>query len=393
MNFRPPLASRLAPAPLAFFRATRLFLPLLTMSAATAAVASHEFFIGTYTKTTSRGIYAATLDATTGALSAPVLAAETVNPTFLALHPNGRVLYALRELAQAGGAISAHAIEPATGKLTPLNEQASGGASLTHLAIDATGRALVAVSYAAAYTVAFPLEADGRVSPPQPLLLHQGPPGPNPTRQDKPHAHSVTLSPDNRFAFVADLGLDRVFSYRLDSATATLTPNDPPFIPITPGAGPRHSKFSPDSRFYYVLDEIDGSVTVCAYDALRGTGTPIQHISTLPPGFKITDPDRAAEVRIHPNGKFLYASNRGHDSLTVFAIDPATGKLTTVEFAPCGGKAPRNFALTPDGAWLVCAHQDSDTLCSFRVDPATGQLTRIPGTIAVPMPVCVLFKN
>ena len=384
---------RFTAMPLAFLRLSRLFLPLLTMSAATAAVTSHEFFIGTNTSTTSRGIYAAKIDATTGALSSPALAAETVNPSFLAWHPNGRVLYSLRELPQASGAIAAYAVDPATRKLTLLNEQPSGGGSVTHLAIDATGRALVAVSYGAAYVVSFPLAADGRVGPPKPLIPHRGPAGPNLTRQDKPHPHSVTLSPDNRFAFVADLGLDRVFSYRLDPAAATLTPNDPPAISIQPGAGPRHTKFSANGRFFYVLDEIDGSVTVCAYDAQRGVGTPIQHISTVPPEFKITDPDRAAEVRIHPNGKFLYASNRGHDSLAVFAIDPATGKLTSVEYAPCGGKAPRNFALTPDGAWLVCAHQDSNTLCSFRVDPATGKLTRIPGAISVPMPICVLFAN
>ncbi len=369
--------------------------PALPMSAAPAS--AHDFYVGTYTRTTSRGIYAVSLDAATGALSAPHLAAETPNPTFLALHPTGRTLYALDEAPASapggpvGGALRAYARDPANGRPTSLNRQPTGGGSVTHLAVDATGRAIITVSYGAGQVTSFPLLADGLLGPRHSFIQHTGPLGPNRARQDKPHPHSVTLSPDNRFAWIADLGLDRVFSYRLDPATAALTPNDPPFVATAPGSGPRHTKFSADGRFFYVLNEIDGTVTVCAYAAAPGHARPVQTISTLPAGFTITDPDRAAEIRVHPNGRFLYASNRGHDSIAVFAINPATGLLTTAEITPCGGKAPRNFALTPDGAWLVCAHQDSDSLCSFRVDPATGRLTRIPGTITIPQPVCVLF--
>lgn len=363
------------------------------------SAAQHDFFVGTYTRTTSRGIYAVKLDATTGALSAPSLAAETANPTFLALHPGGKFLYALDEApapapgAPVGGVIRAYALDPATALLTALNREPTGGGSVTHLAVDATGRSLVTVSYSAGQVTSFPLLADGRLGPRRSFIQHTGPLGPNRSRQDKPHAHSVTLSPDNRFAWVADLALDRVFSYRLDAATATLAPNDPTSVATPPGAGPRHTKFSADGRFFYVLNEIDGTVTVCAYDAAPGSARPIQHISTLPAGFKVTDPDRAAEIRLHPDGRFLYASNRGHDSIAVFAINPTDGLLTNVEFAPCGGKAPRNFALSTDGTWLVCAHQDSDSLCSFAVDPDTGRLTRVAGSISVPMPVCVLFVN
>ena len=384
---------------LATLRSSLFLIAPLTLTMSAAPALSHDFLVGTYTRTTSRGIYAVKLDAKTGALSAPTLAAETPNPTFLALHPTGKFIYALDEApatapdGPVGGAIRAFALDSATIQLTPLNREPTGGGSVTHLVVDATGRSLVTVSYGAGQVVSFPLLADGRLGPRQSFIQHTGPLGPNRSRQDKPHAHSVTLSPDNRFAWVADLALDRVFSYRLDATTATLTPNDPPAIAITPGAGPRHSKFSADGRFFYVLNEIDGTVTVCAYDAAHGRGQPIQNISTLPTDFKITDPDRAAEVRVHPNGRFLYASNRGHDSIAVFSINAASGKLTTVEFAPCGGKAPRNFALSPDGAWLVCAHQDSDSLCSFAVDPASGRLTRVPGSISVPMPVCVLFLN
>ncbi len=379
----------------------RGFLPfcfsLMSLPSVRSADSTHLLFIGTYARSAGQGICALQLDGRTGALGSPQVAAEAVTPSFLALHPNGRVLYAVRELGtlngKPAGAVSAYALEAGTGRLSLLNQQPSGTISLTHLAVDATGRSLIAVSYGAGQVVAFPVEADGRLGARTAFIQHQGPLGPNPTRQDQSHAHSVTISPDNRFALVADLGLDRVFSYRLDAARALLTPNDPPFITITPGAGPRHSKFSVDGRYFYVLDEIDGSVTACAYDAARGVGTPFQHISTLPAGFVVQDADRAAEIRVHPNGRFLYASNRGHDSLAVFAIAADTGRLTLVEIAPAGGKAPRNFALSPDGEWLVCAHQDSSTLAVFHVDGASGRLTRTGGTVSVPSPVCVLFAN
>ena len=373
------------------------FRPTLLLTAAillttTMSAASQLIFIGTYTPKdgASRGIYAVRLDSTTGALSAPVLAAETSNPTFLALRPDGRVLYALTD-GQTGGAVNAYTLDAPTGALTLLNQQPSGGGGLAHLSPDATGRTLIAVSYGDGYVVSFPLGADGRIGAHLPLIPHHGPLGPNTARQEKSHAHSVTLSPDNRFAFVADLGLDRVFSYRLDAATAALAPNDPAFIATAPGAGPRHSKFSADGHFFYVLDELDGTVTVCTYDDARGAGTPIQRISTLPAGFKITDPDRAAEIRIHPNGKFLYASNRGaFDSLAVFAVN-ADGTLQLVEILPSGGSHPRNFALSPDGAWLICANRDSNNLVVFKVDPATGRLTATGHTVRVPQAVCVLF--
>ncbi len=369
-----------------------LTLTSVLIAATSMSAASQLIFVGTYTPKdgASRGIYSVRLDSTTGALSAPVLAAETSNPTFLALRPDGHVVYALTD-GPTGGRVSAYTPSAATGALTLLNQQPSGGAGLAHLAVDATGRTVMAVSYGAGYVVSFPLGTDGRIGAPRPLIAHQGPLGPNTARQEKPHAHSVTLSPDNRFAFVADLGLDRVVSYRLDPATATLTPNDPAFIATAPGSGPRHSKFSADGLFFYVLNELDGTVTTCAYDAARGAGTPIQRLSTLPPGFKITDPDRAAEIRVHPNGKFVYASNRGaFDSIAVFAVN-ADGTLQIVEIMPSGGHHPRNFALSPDGNWLVCANRDSDNLVVFKVDPTTGRLIATGHTATVPQAVCVLF--
>jgi 6-phosphogluconolactonase len=355
-------------------------------------------FIGTYTPKdgSSRGIYATRLDLTTGMLAAPSVAAETSNPTFLAAHPNGRVLYSLSQLplpdGKSGGAVDAYALDPASGRLRLLNRESSGGAGLAHLAIDATGRMLIAVSYHGGYVAAFPLAADGRIGPPTGRITLDGSPGPNRLRQNQSHAHSVTIAPDNRFAFVADLGLDRVFSFQLDVAAARLAPNDPASTLLPAGAGPRHAKFSADGRFFYVLNEIDGSISSCRYDAALGIATPFQHISTLPDGFKVTDPDRAAEIRIHPNGRFVYASNRGHDSIALFAR-AADGALQLVDFTPCGGKHPRNFSLTPDGDWLVCANMDSNNLVVFPVYPDTGRLAAPRATVAVPAPVCVLFVD
>jgi 6-phosphogluconolactonase len=362
------------------------------------SAASQLMFIGTYTPKdgASKGIYAVRLDTTTGALGTPEVAAETPNPTFLAWHPARRVLYALGEGpgpdGKTSGGAAAFAYDAATGKLSLLNSRGAGGGNTTHLVADATGRMLVTVSYGGGQVAAFPLAADGQLGERTAFLAHQGPLGPNKTRQDKPHPHSATLSPDNRLVFVADLGLDRVLAYRLDPAAAGLTPNDPAFITVTPGSGPRHTKFSKDGKFFYILGEIDGSMTTCAYDAASGTGTPLQHTTTLPEGFKVTDPDRAAEVRVHPSGKFVYASNRGHDSIAVFAVQ-GDGTLKLVEITPCGGKHPRNFELSPDGRWLVCANQDTNNLVSFKVDDTTGKLTPTGHTATVPRPVCVLFAR
>lgn len=369
-------------------------------------------YIGTYTQTPnpspSGGIYLLRFDPADGSLSAPVLVGEVRNPTFLALSPDRTHLYSTGDIpadsptAMARGCINAFAIEPGDGRLTFLNRQETGAGGTTHLVVDATGRMLVTVSYPGNYVCACPLAADGRIGPPTARLSHTGPLGPNRARQTMPHPHSVVLSPDNRFAFVCDLGMDRVFSYRIDPAHAGLVPNDPPFAVVPPGAGPRHSDFSADSRFFYTVDEMGGSVCVFGYDAARGALDLRQTVSTLPPGFDGVD--TSAEIWIHPSGRFLYASNRdisnkGGDSLAVFARDPATGLLTPVEVVPSGGRYPRNFALSPDGGWLLCANgptsaptangQYGNNVVVFRIDSATGRLTRTGPGVTVPMPVCV----
>jgi len=351
-------------------------------------------FIGTGSKNQgiSRGIYATRLDTVTGAVAEAELAVETPNPGFLAAHPARRIVYAAGEVETApgqttGGAVIAYEFDPRSGRLTLLNQQPTGGLAVTHLVADATGRMLITVSFGGAQIVAFPIDADGRLGARTSSLLSAGKPGPNTSRQNKPHPHSVTLSPDNRFAYVCDLGLDRILCYRLDPTAATLIPAGE--FPTAAGAGPRHSKFSADGRFFYALNEINSTLAVYACDRTTGALTPSQAVSTLPDDFK--GDNSCAEVRIHPNGRFVYASNRGHNSIAVFARNEADGTLARIQLEPCGGVTPRNFNLSPDGAWLVCANLGSNNLATFRIDAATGQLTPSGHTGTVPDPICVLF--
>jgi 6-phosphogluconolactonase len=352
-----------------------------------AMPSSHLIFFGTYTRNGSRGIYAARLDSATGVLSEPTLAVEANNAPWIVLSPDKKFLYTVSETeSQAIG----FAVDAANARLTPLPAAASPAARPpSHLAVDATGRTLLAANYAEGYVESMPIRADGTLGAPV-KIQHTGT-SVNPTRQTQSHAHSVTPSPDNRFVIVCDLGLDKIFTYALDPGAATLTPANPPFVVTAPGAGPRHFKFGADGRHAYAINEMGGTITAYDYDAVRGALTTRQTVPTLPADFK--GETTCAEVRVHPSGKFLYGSNRGHDSIAVFAIDATTGLLTPVEIVPSGGKIPRNFAFSPDGAWLVCAHQDSNNVTVFRVDPATGRLTRTASTATVPASVCVLFYD
>jgi 6-phosphogluconolactonase len=377
------------------FRFRALFLlAALTLTMTAAPLPPFDLYLGTYTRTTSKGIYATRLDPATGALSAPALVAELGNPSWLTLHPTGQVLYAIEETkladGKAGGSVRAYAIDRTDRSLALLNTSATAD-PLCHAAVDGSGRVLVAVSYGGGQVSSFPLLPDGRLGARASFIQHSGPLGPNPKRQDKPHAHSATFSPDNRFVFVCDLGQDRVYCYVVDATHATLTPAATPFTSFAPGTGPRHAKFSPDGHRFYVIDELDGTITASAYDAAHGRLAPFQRIATLPSDYAGAAANTTAEIRVHPSGRFLYGSNRGHDSLAVYAITLGTGALTLVEIVDCGGKNPRNFALSPDGAWLVCAHHGADTVVTFRIDPATGRLTRVSGAINVAQPVCVLF--
>ena len=373
----------------------KFFLSLIFLLSMTSASASSLLiFVGTYTdESSSQGIYSLRFDPADGTLSTPILAATARNPTFLVLHPDKRHLYAGGELsppaAPKTGGVGAYTIEGDSGKLALLNQQPTGDGATTHLVVDGSGRMVVAVSYSGGYVCTLPLRSDGALGERNTFFKLTGPLGPNKDRQDRPHAHSVTLSRDNRFAFVCDLGLDRVFSFRLDPAHAALAPNEPPYATVPPGVGPRHSRFSADARFFYVVNEMGGSVCVFAYDAANGALTLKQTISTLPPDFHQLN--TSAEIRIHPNGRFVYASNRGHDSIAVFARNQETGLLSLIEIVPCGGKHPRNFELSPDGRWLLCANRDTNDVVVFRLDPETGRLTLTKNRATVGKPVCVLF--
>ncbi len=370
-------------------------LPALFVLGAASLTHARDYtaLLGTYTDTDSRGIYAVRLNAETGALSTPELVAELSNPEFLALHPNGHLVYALTQVkssdGKSSGAVAAFTLAPDTGQLTALNVQSANGGSLTHLAVDATGRMLVAASYGAGYVTSFPIESNGRLGARASFLNQAGPLGPKSDRQNAPHPHSVTLSPDNRLAYVADLGVDRVFAYQLAPEQGSIVLHEASSVTIASGSGPRHTKFSPDGKSFYILDELDGTVTACRYDAVRNMAEPFQRVSTTPDGY--TGRQSCSEIRVHPSGRFVYAANRGNNTLAVFARDPATGTLTRIEAVSTGGETPRNFSLTPDGAWLLCAHQTTNNLTVFKVDAATGRLTATANTARVAKAVCVLF--
>ncbi|HXG46506.1 MAG TPA: lactonase family protein [Methylomirabilota bacterium] len=351
-------------------------------------------YIGTYTGPKSKGIYLSRLNADTGALTPAELAVETPSPSFLALHPSGRFLYAANEVGrfqdQPTGAISAFAIARGTGRLQLLNQQPSGGAGPCHLVVDRAGRNVLVANYGGGNVAALPLEKDGRLKPASAVIQHTGS-SVNPQRQKEPHAHSINLDPANRFAYAADLGLDRVLIYRFDSAGGSLVAAQPPFVRVKPGAGPRHFAFHPNGRFAYVINELDCTVTAFRCDPKTGELKTAQTISTLPPGETHQPGFSTAEVQVHPSGKFLYGSNRGHDTIAVFAIDQKTGTLTPVENEPTQGKTPRNFGIDPTGSFLLAANQSSDTIVVFRIDPKSGALEPTGAKIEAPSPVCIKF--
>ena len=296
-------------------------------------------------------------------------------------------MYAVSELGTS--TVSAFEINPKTGMLTLLNTVPAKGSSACHLVVDHTGKSLVVANYGNGSVAVFPVGADGRLGESTAQVQHSGPAGPNAGRQRGPHAHAVVLSQDNRFVFVPDLGLDKVFTYRLDPAQGTLTANDPPSAAVPPGSGPRHFAFHPNGKFAYTVNEMKSSVTAFSYDKSKGTLTDLQTISNLPEDY--TGVDNSAEIEVDAAGKFLYASNRGHDSITVYKIDSGKGTLTSVDRVPTQGKTPRSFKIDPTGRYLFAANQDSNSVVIFKRDADTGRLTPTGQTVNVGSPVCVQF--
>lgn len=366
-----------------------------TASAADKTSGPTQFraYVGTYTGKKSQGIYTFTFNSATGEVGKPELAVETTNPSFLAIHPSGKSLYAVGEVAavdgKKGGGVSAFAILP-DGKLKLLSQASTVGSGPCHISVDKSGKVALAANYGGGSVVALPIKADGSVGSHTGFVQHEGKSVTK--RQSQPNAHSVNLSPDNRFAFVADLGLDKVLIYKLDAAKGTLTPNEPAFATVPAGSGPRHFAFHPSGKFAYVINEITLSMTAFSYDAAKGALTEIHTVSTLPaadgpgpkPGWS------TAEVVAHPGGKFLYGSNRGHDTIAVFSV-AADGKITLVQNAAAEVKTPRNFNLDPTGQWLFTEGQGSDTIALFKVDQATGKLTATGTKLEVGSPVCMKF--
>ncbi|MBI3477529.1 MAG: lactonase family protein [Acidobacteria bacterium] len=372
------------------------FLLLLSFAHAAdrPAKGSYLVYVGTYTGQESKGIYAFRFDPASGKSTPIELVAETTNPSFLAIDPSHHYLYAANEVGdykgEKSGGISAFAIDHKTGKLTFLNEVSSHGADPCHITLDKSGKHLLVANYTGGSVASFPVLADGKLGEPSAVVQHSGH-GPNAERQEGPHAHEIQLTPDNRFAIAADLGLDELLVYRFDVAKGTLTPNDPPFGKVEPGAGPRHFVFDPRGKFVYVLSEMSGSITSFAYDARTGALRNLQAISTLPTDFK--GHNDSAEIVASSSGKFLYASNRGPDDIAVFNTGSAKGTLQLVEHVSTKGKAPRNFAIDPTGRFLFVANQESNNIVVFKIDPKTGRLTDIGQTLKAPSPVCIVFLS
>jgi len=372
----------------------------LILLASSAGAAERLVWFGTFTRgpAGSEGIYVSRFDDTSGALTPPVLAAKAKNPGFLAFHPSLPVLYAVSEVAdhdgKPTGGILSFAIDERAGMLTKKNEQPSGGPGPCHVSVDRTGKVVLAANYSGGSVICLGLDADGSLRPvasgsPGGFIQHEGK-SVNEKRQEKPHAHSIYPAADGRFAITCDLGIDKVLIHALDVGKATLAPHA--FAPVKPGAGPRHFAFHPSGRFGYTCNELDLTVTGFAFDPAAGTLTEFQTLSTLPTDVTDHTGFSTAEIVAHPSGKFLYVSNRGHNSIAMFSVDEATGKLAFLGVEPIRGKTPRNFVLDPTGKFLLAAGMDSNTVTVFAIDPATGRLTFTGQSIDVPSPVCIRFR-
>ncbi|MFL5339501.1 MAG: lactonase family protein [Gemmataceae bacterium] len=375
------------------------FIPALISGALIAPFAAAEqptpakawVFLGTYTGPKSKGIYRCEIDLKTGELTKPELAAEVKSPSFLAIHPTNKFLYAVSEVDKfrdnSVGCVNSFSLDATSGDLKLLGQESSGGSGPCHLVVDRTGQNVMVANYGGGSVMCLRIKPDGTLALAS-FHQHEGK-GTNPQRQEGPHAHSINVDANNRFAVAADLGLDKLFVYKLDAARHALMPNNPPSISTAPGSGPRHFAFHPNGKFAYVINEMALTVNAMRYDSDKGTLEIIQTISTVPT--KATPEMSTAEVQVHPSGKFLYGSNRGHNSIAVFKIEPETGMLTAVQNQAEGIKTPRNFGIDPTGRFLLVANQDGDSVVVFRIDADTGELKPTGYKIEVGSPVCVKF--
>jgi 6-phosphogluconolactonase len=375
-----------------------LLFSLVTVTAANdSPQGRYLLFVGTYTEKQSKGIYAYRFDSASSELTPLGIAAEAVNPSFLAIDPSHRFLYAVNEVQKYedanSGVVSAFAIDSEkgdrqTGKVQLLNAVASRGADPCYIAFDKTGKYALVANYTGGSVAVFPVQTDGRIGQSSAFVQHTGS-SVNRERQEGPHAHWIETTPDNRFAIAVDLGLDELLIYRFDAKNGSLTPNNPPYVKLDPGAGPRHVAFHPNGKFAYVVNELQSSITAFAYDARHGRLQKLKTVSTLPKNF--SGSNDTAEIKVHPSGKFLFASNRGHDTIALFSIDSKTGALTLADHFPTQGKTPRNFEIDPTGKFLFVANQDTNNIVVFQIDSNNGRLTVTKQTLQVPSPVCLKF--
>ncbi|SRR5579883_891177 len=359
-----------------------------------SALSAQLMYVGTYTGGDTKGIYAYRFDSRTGKLAPLGLMAETPNPTFLALSPSGKYLYAVNEVNDYGGksagSLSAYSVDRSTGKLTFLNQVSTGGPGPCAVTVDKTGKVVFVANYNGGSFASYPIGSDGKVGAIASFIQDKGT-GPDKSRQEGPHAHSVVVSPDNKFLLGADLGLDHVNVFRIDTSTGKIAPNDPPFATVKAGSGPRHLVFAPDGKHVYVVSEMGEIVTTFAWDAGRGSLTKIDEVSALPADFH--GQSTSAEIQIDAHGRHVYSSNRGHDSISVFNVDPKTAKLTLVQTESTQGKTPRFFCLDLSGRYLLAGNQDTNTIVTFHVDPRSGKLTPTGDKYDLGKPVCFVFVS
>jgi 6-phosphogluconolactonase len=377
----------------------RHFIGLLLLSSTRLTLAQRKgellVYFGTYTtNSTSKGIYFSRLDPSSGALSNPELAAGAASPSFLAVHPSRDFLYAVNEVREFDGkktgSVSAFAIDRKTGMLKPINQQSSGGSGPAHVVVDRAGRNVLAANYGGGSVSVLPVAEDGSLRSASAFVQHTGS-SVNKQRQSAPHAHSINVDPSNRFAYAADLGIDKVLIYKFNANDGSLTPADPPFAEVEPGSGPRHFAIHPKGQFAYVINEMTCTVTAFRRDGSSGALKALQTVSTLPQGQAVAEGYSTAEVQVHPSGRFLYGSNRGHDTIVVFAIDEKTGQISQVQHESTQGNTPRNFGIDPSGRFLLAANQRSDSVVVFQIDGTTGRLTSTGHRVQLGAPVCVKF--
>ncbi len=377
-----------------FVRATTLgalglSLPVAAQTGSKQKAGELLLYVGTYTRGKSEGIYIYRMNLADGQLKHAATVKGISNPSFLAIDPKRRFLYAVNEsnefAGKKGGGLTAFAIDQKTGDLKKLNEQSSPGVPC-HVSVHQSGKFVLAANYGGGNVVIYPVKADGSLAEASDVAQHTGK-GANPRRQDGPHAHCIMLDAAGSYAFAPDLGLDKVMIYKVDTKNGKFIPNG--FAATKPGAGPRHFAFHPTGKFAYVINELDSTLVAFAYDKAKGELKELQTVSTLPEGFKETS--YCADVHVHPSGRFVYGSNRGHDSIVAFAIDQSTGRLTLIGHEPTGGKWPRNFGIDPTGAFLLTANQNTDNVVTFRIDQQTGKLKATGQVTEIPVPVCLKF--